>query len=52
MLTTFDGNVWYMQLYDCDSCTGLDNTGAMKFDPDIEVVSGVLIPQVQDYGKN
>ena len=42
MLTTFDGNVWYMQLYDCDSCTGLDNTGAMKFDSDIEVVSGVF----------
>ena len=42
MLTTFDGNIWYMQLYDCDSCTGLDNTGAMKFDPDIEVVSGVF----------
>ena len=42
MLTTFDGNVWYMQLYDCDSCTGLDNSGAMKFDSDIEVVSGVF----------
>ena len=42
MLTTFDGNVWYMQLYDCDSCTGLDNSGAMKFDPDIEVEVGVF----------
>ena len=42
MLTTFDGNVWYMQLYDCDSCTGLDNSGAMKFDPDIEVQVGVF----------
>ena len=42
MLTTFDGNVWYMQLYDCDSSTGLDNSGAMKFDPDIEVEVGVF----------
>lgn len=42
MLTTFDGNVWYMQLYDCDSCTGLDNSGAMKFDPDIEVEVGIF----------
>lgn len=42
MLTTFDGNIWYMQLYDCDSCTGLDNSGAMKFDADIEVVEGIF----------
>ena len=42
MLTTFDGNIWYMQLYDCDSCTGLDNSGAMKFDSDIEVVEGTF----------
>ena len=42
MLTTFDGNVWYMQLYDCDSSIGLDNSGAMKFDPDIEVEVGVF----------
>ena len=31
-----------MQLYDCDSCTGLDNSGAMKFDSDIEVVEGTF----------
>ena len=42
MLTTFDGNVWYMQLYDCDSSTGLDNSGAMKFEPDIEVEVGIF----------
>ena len=42
MLTTFDGQRWYMQLYDCDSCTGLDNSGAMKFEPDIEVQVGIF----------
>ena len=42
MLTTFDGQKWYLQLYDCDSCTGLDNSGAMKFEPDIEVQVGVF----------
>ena len=42
MLTTFDGNVWYMQLYDCDSSTGLDNSGATKFEPDIEVEVGIF----------
>lgn len=42
MLTTFDGQRWYMQLYDCDSSTGLDNSGAMKFEPDIEVQVGVF----------
>ena len=42
MLTTFDGNIWYMQLYDCDSSTGLDNSGAMKFEPDIEVEPSVF----------
>ena len=31
-----------MQLYDCDSSTGLDNSGAMKFEPDIEVQVGVF----------
>ena len=31
-----------MQLYDCDSCTGLDNSGAMKFEPDIEVQVGIF----------
>lgn len=42
MITTFDGNVWYLQLYDCDSCLGLDNSGALKFDSDIEVEAGVF----------
>ena len=36
-LTSFDGgNIWYPQLYDMDTCMGLNNEGLIKFDVDIE----------------
>lgn len=36
-LTSFDGgNIWYPQLYDMDTCLGLNNEGLIKFDVDIE----------------
>lgn len=40
MLTTWDGNIWFPTFYDLDSCLGLDNTGYLKFDCDIEMASG------------
>lgn len=40
MLTTWDGLVWYPQFYDMDTSLGLDNSGFMKFDVDVEVESG------------
>jgi surface protein len=36
-LTTWDGLVWYPQVYDADTTIGLDNTGFLKFDMDIEM---------------
>lgn len=36
-LVTFDGIKWYFDFYDCDTSFGLDNTGALKYDVDIEV---------------
>ena len=37
-LTSFDGGLtWYPQVYDADTCIGLDNTGFLKFDMDIEM---------------
>lgn len=36
-LATFDGLIWYPQFYDIDTCLGLDNTGFLKFDADIEI---------------
>jgi surface protein len=36
-LTTWDGLIWYPQVYDADTTMGLDNTGFMKFDMDIEM---------------
>lgn len=41
-IVTFDGVKWYLQVYDLDSLMGLDNTGALTFDVDIEVESGVF----------
>ena len=40
MLTTWDGQIWYPTFYDLDSSLGLDNTGYLKFDCDIEMASG------------
>ena len=39
-LTTFDGVKWYIQVYDCDTSFGLDNTGALKYDVDMEMGDG------------
>lgn len=36
-LATWDGRIWYPQVYDADTSIGLDNTGFLKFDMDIEV---------------
>jgi hypothetical protein len=36
-LATWDGRIWYPQVYDADTTIGLDNTGFLKFDMDIEM---------------
>ena len=37
-LASFDGGrIWYPQVYDADTTIGLDNTGFLKFDMDIEM---------------
>ena len=36
-LVTFDGIKWYFDFYDMDTIFGLDNTGALKYDVDLEV---------------
>ena len=36
-LATWDGLIWYPQVYDADTTIGLDNTGFLKFDMDIEM---------------
>ena len=36
-LATWDGLTWYPQVYDADTTVGLDNTGFLKFDMDIEM---------------
>ena len=36
-LASWDGRIWYPQVYDADTSIGLDNTGFLKFDMDIEV---------------
>ena len=39
-LTTFDGVKWYIQVYDCDTAFGLDNSGSLKYDVDMEMGDG------------
>ncbi len=36
-LATWDGLIWYPQVYDADTTLGLDNTGFLKFSSDIEM---------------
>ena len=36
-LASWDGLIWYPQVYDADTTIGLDNTGFLKFDMDIEM---------------
>ena len=36
-LASWDGLTWYPQVYDADTTIGLDNTGFLKFDMDIEM---------------
>ena len=36
-LATWDGLIWYPQVYDADTTIGLDNTGFLKFGTDIEM---------------
>lgn len=36
-LASWDGLVWYPQVYDADTTLGLDNTGFLQFDMDIEM---------------
>lgn len=35
-LVTYDGLKWYATFYDMDSILGLDNSGARKYEPDVE----------------
>lgn len=37
MISTWDGKIWYPCFYDLDTCLGLDNSGYIKFDVDIEM---------------
>ena len=41
-LVSFDRKKWYIQLYDMDTAIGLDNTGALTFDVDIEIEKGTF----------
>lgn len=40
MLNTWDGKIWYPCFYDLDTGLGLDNSGYIKFDVDIEMEAG------------
>ena len=40
MLDTWDGQIWYPRFYDMDTICSYDNSGAIKFDVDIEMEQG------------
>lgn len=37
---TVDGQVWFPTFYDIDTCLGLDNSGYLLIQPDVEIESG------------
>lgn len=37
---TVDGKVWYPQFYDLDTVLGIDNSGYLTIQPDVEIESG------------
>lgn len=39
-ITTFDGKVWYPTFYDMDTCLGIDNSGYLTVQPDVEIEEG------------
>ncbi|CDB14689.1 uncharacterized protein BN542_02812 [Clostridium sp. CAG:221] len=39
-ITTFDGKVWYPTFYDLDTCLGIDNSGYLTIEPDVEIEEG------------
>ena len=42
MLTTWDGQIFYPQFYDLDSCLSLNNSGYRRYNPYIEVTPDVF----------
>lgn len=40
MLDSYDGKIWMPRFYDCDTICSYDNSGAIKFDVDIEMQQG------------
>ena len=40
MLDSYDGKIWMPRFYDCDTICSYDNSGAIKFDIDIEMEQG------------
>ena len=42
MLSTFDGKIWYPTFYDLDTALGLDNSGYLIINSDIEMKSGTF----------
>lgn len=39
-IMTIDGKVWYPTFYDLDTVLGIDNTGYLTIEPDVEIESG------------
>ena len=39
-ITTFDGKVWYPTFYDLDTCLGIDNSGYLTIQSDVEIEEG------------
>ena len=39
-LFTVDGRIWYPLFYDIDTCLGIDNSGFLTIQPDVEIEEG------------